>query len=276
MVSRNHVLLVTVLLLLGTLSLSSGSSAQQSQASKESKEVETIIDDMAKDLAALLTHPGIRNKLRVHVKKSSKREQIIFLDEFMADAVKEKGLPDQAKGRAKGLLDKSKGAKKRFSETNLKQVVVSPEIDVYFPVRDHRAKWTGGDDVLVAAGVIGDDHKQIKAYSAKTQEVIYISGDQPPAQPVIIVAPCEHESHEAQPVLKVGEVPQSKSAPPPEGEQSYTLVNYFKITDDKEPWYAGDPEIYVILGQRRAGSVFGSPKIHLKGQPARFLYTPSS
>ena len=265
MPTKAKVLCVTMFLLLCALNLNFGSSTQVSVPSQMPAEVTTTIDDLAKDLAALLANPGIRNQLRADINRSIKREKIVSLDEFLANASRVAGLPEQSRGKANDALNKARTAKQRFSQPNIRQFLVSPDIDVYFPVPNHRNRWTGSDDLLVAVGTLDENAQQIKVYSVRTQESRFISASAPPAEPVIIVAPCEHASHEATPILQKIDVPQSKSAPPPPGKKSWVATNYFKITDDNEPWTSGDPEIYVWVAQARTSRSLVTVKKYLNG-----------
>lgn len=241
---------------------SSAQAQEQESSSGAPAEVIATIDEFAKELAALLEHPGTRNQLRVAIEKSAKREHIVFLDELLASFEEGPALPEKARGKAKGLLEKANGAKSRFSKI---AALVSPEIDVYFPVKDHKAMWKGSDDLLVAVGTLEDEAKQIKVYSVKTQQAKFIDGGDPPAEPVIVVAPCEHESHEAQPILKDVDIPEVEPAPEPPGEHSWKVTNYFKITTTSEGWLMGDPEIYVWVVQARTNRTLMPAKKYLPG-----------
>ncbi|OGC90163.1 MAG: hypothetical protein A2W25_17475 [candidate division Zixibacteria bacterium RBG_16_53_22] len=227
--------------------------------------VNAELDGRAKELAALLADPGIRNHLRAEIKRSSRREQIIFLDEFLASASKLSGQSDKVRGKCDDALGKAKKAKQRFNQADIINALVSPEVDVYFPARDHRDKWTGSDDVLVGVGTLNGEAETIKAYSVKTQQSLSLNTTEPPASPVIMVSPCEHDSHEAPPPLETSDVPQSKSETPKEGKNSYLQTSYFKITNDHEPWTSGDPEIYVLVVQWYGTSTLTKVKIYLNG-----------
>ena len=265
MPTKAKVLYVTIFLLLCALNLNFGSSTQVSAPSQLPAEVTTTIDDLAKDLAALLANPGIRNQLRADINRSIKREKIVFLDEFLANATKIAGLPEQARGKANDASNKARTAKQRFSQPNIRQFLVSPDIDVYFPVLIHRNRWTGGDDLLVAVGTLDEKAAQIKTYSVRTQEARLISGAAPPAEPVIVVAPCEHASHDAPPILQNVDVPPVKPAPAPPGKHSWIATNYFKITTKSEGWTMGDPEIYVWVAQALTNRTLRKVQKYLPG-----------
>ena len=173
--------------------------------------------------------------------------------------------PEKVREKGDDGLGKAKKAKQRFNQADIINALVSPEVDVYFPARDHRDKWTGSDDVLVGVGTLNGEAETIKAYSVKTQQSLSLSTTEPPASPVIMVSPCEHDSHEAPPPLETSDVPQSKSETPKEGKNSYLQTSYFKITNDHEPWTSGDPEIYVLVVQWYGTSTLTKVKIYLNG-----------
>jgi hypothetical protein len=258
------VLSMTVLLILNSLILNSCSSSKQSKPrqspqevtdtavkrlpqSREATEIAKTMDDLAKELAGLLANPGIRNHLRSEINKSSKRENIIFLDEFLTSVVKVSGLPDQTLDKVRIALNNAKGAKRRFKRTNINQMLISSEIDVSFPVRNHRDKWTGSDDLLIASENLDENVQQITAYSVKTQTPMKISTASPPDIPILMVSPCEHHSHTPE-ILQISDIPPLESAPQ-KSPSSYIAVNYLKILNDYEPWHKGDPEIYVHFFQ---------------------------
>lgn len=262
---KKGVFSLAIFLVLSFIGLNFPSSAQVSSSGPLPPEIIASVDDLAKDLAALLSQPGVRNKLRVAINQSARREKIVFLDEFLTDVEKTTGLPDQARGKARGLLSKAAAAKKKFNEPAIKDILLSPEIEVYFPVRNHRDKWTGGDDVLVAVGTLDEKATQIKVYSVKTQKASYISAATPPSDPVIVVVPSEHASYEPGPILEDRDLPAEKPAPAPPGKNSYILTNFFYITTKSEPWIQGDPEIYVWVVQATTSRNIRKAKVYLPG-----------
>lgn len=228
-----------------------------------SDEVSITLDSLAKDLCGLLAHPGIRNHLRSEIKKSSKRENILFLEEFLSGLVKVQGLPEQARKKTVAVHGKAQSAKKRFNETNIREMLASPEIDVYFPVKKHQEKWTGNDDLLIGTGTLKES-KQIKVYSVKTGQSKMIGTSTPPQEPVLMVSPCEHQSHEAQPELQTQDVPAVQPGSD-DGQNSYIQTNYFYITTTSEPWYCGDPEIYTLVAQYSSAAHLVTVKKYLPG-----------
>lgn len=225
--------------------------------------VNCFMTKFTKNLNTLMSNQDIRSHLHTEINKSSKRENIIFLDEFLTSATKVSGLPEATRNKANKLLSKATIAKKLFSNPAFEKFMVSPEIDVYFPVSNHRDTWTGNDDLLIGVGVFNEDTKEIKAYSVKNGKVEKISTTVPSAKPMLMVSPCEHKSHESE-ILENIDTPEVAPVPSV-SQKGYIQTNYFKITDDSEPWWKGDPEIYVWVTQYSTTAQLQTVKKYLPG-----------
>jgi len=220
---------------------------QKSSVIRKAKKVDCVTKILAKKLTSLLAHPDIRNHLLTEINQSSKRENILFLDEFLTSTVNISGLPDQVRSKANKALKKVKVVKKLFSKTIFKQILVSPEIDLYFPVPNHRNEWSGNDELLIGIGSLDENVKEIKAFSVKTGRIRLLDTLAPPREPVLMLSPCEHQSHDPE-ILQISDIPPVEPAPQ-KSPNSYITVNYLKILNDYEPWHKGDPEIYVHFFQ---------------------------
>lgn len=253
-----------VLLLLAALILSSSSSVRLSSATRTTRRVACVTNILAKKLTGLLAHQDIRDHLRKEINQSSKRENILFLDEFLTSAVNISGLPDKVRSKVSKALNKAKVVKKLFSKPIFKQFLVSPEIDIYFPVQNHRNTWTGNDDLLIGIGTPNEAAKEIKAYSVKTGRIRMLDTIAPPAEPVLMLSPCEHQAHDKPPILETIDIPVEELTPD-KSERGYIQTNYFRISTTSEPWYKGDPEIYVLVAQYSSTAHLQTVKKYLPG-----------
>ncbi len=229
------------------LGLPSGLLAQgQSPAALNSE-----LEGLAQQLAQLVAEPGFRGFLRSEIAKSRNRENIVELDKFLARASRRPDVPPGLaafRQSARGV-----GSKLKFGDLE--------GLDLYIPVEAHRAKWRGGDDLLVAYAPVDDesDVSAIIAYDVRTGNRVTLDPTRTPTRVVLILAPEEHENHD----VPTGQPDRDQRTAGPEargreaaatnteGEgsgASYIGIRRIRIRDVKEPWYAGDAEIYVWFG----------------------------
>lgn len=244
--------------------LANGVAAQApANVANNMKQVNKDLEDLTKAISQLLKHPGFRGYLRSAIAQSKNREKILDLDEFLDRATKQSKMPP---GLAK-LKDEARKVRGKIKSSKLSDL---EGLDLYIPVGAQRAKWKGGENILVAYAPLGDekDIKQLVAYSVKDGKRVAISAAKAPQQVVIILAPEEHETHATKgrpekvkmpaanpkPHLK-GKKPEApKGMKEPGGGNSQIGIKYLKIYKDQEPWYKGDPEIYVQLAHRQGSS----------------------
>ena len=161
------------------------------QEAQEYAAINAELKGVAKEIAALLKHPGFRGQLRGEINGAKTSESILVLDKFLAKVAKQKKAPPG--------LNKARGASDKASQRIKNSTAWAFEgIDLYFPVEDHKAKWKGNEDLLVAYSPVTDEAtvKAIIGFSVKTQKKVTLDPTTPPATPVLIVAPEEHDSHE--------------------------------------------------------------------------------
>jgi hypothetical protein len=231
------------------LALPGGVRAQDEAAIQAAEEIEAInaeLDSLAREIAGLLSHPGFRGQLRGQINGSQHKEHIIELEGFLAAAASRPNMPPglaKASENAKGLADR----------------LGRPEglpngLDIYFPVQDHRDKWRGNEDLLVAYSPAGEEVGPVVAYSVRSGERMVLSAESPPETPVLVVVQEEHASHEQDEVAEEDGVPVIVDAPPGEGLlPDYLSASYIKIYNDREPWTRGDPEVYLLIGHTCGG-----------------------
>lgn len=229
------------------------------QTAFQSPEVraQATLDDLAQELAQLVAEPGFRGFLRSEIAQSKNRENIIELDEFLDRASKRPDAPP-------GLTEFVQSAKDAATQVKRARSSRLEGFDLYLPVAEHRAKWRGGDDVLVASAPLDDDDPgDVVAFEVKTGNRVTLDPGRVPSQIVLVLIPEEHDTHEApsgpgpdrdQRDVKphvTGREPPEEPVEGQESEGSYVGLRRILLGDIKEPWYAGAPEIYVNFGQRK-------------------------
>ncbi|MFN2571797.1 MAG: hypothetical protein ABR537_09335 [Gemmatimonadales bacterium] len=122
-------------------------------------------------------------------------------------------------------------------------------LEVYFPVPEHRAAWTGDDQLLVATALTDDDPPV--AFDVKGRRQL-LDPKNPPAMPVLALVPVETDFSRPparQTCLECGGGGGDVLPPPPPAAGLYMTKSHF--TQDFEGWLKGSPEFEVqILGQK--------------------------
>jgi hypothetical protein len=122
-------------------------------------------------------------------------------------------------------------------------------LEIYFPVPEHRAAWTGDDNVLVATGI--SDRDVPIAFDPRGGRHLLDPGT-PPATPVLALVPVETDFSVAparQTCLECDGGGADVQPPPPPAPGLYMTKAHF--VQDFEGWLKGAPEFEVhILGQQ--------------------------
>jgi hypothetical protein len=143
-------------------------------------------------------------------------------------------------------------------------------LEIYFPVPEHRAAWTGGTDILVASA--REDREAPVAYDVKGRRQV-LSPDTPPSTPVLALVPVETDFGPEGPVsLAVAPPPPPPPPPvPPPLPPSGLFMTYSHFVQDFEGWFKGSPEYEIhILGQ--AGTSDSLTDYQCAGEPAGGSY----
>jgi len=248
-----------VLLLILVLAIALPASVQRTkdqaqQTAQKKKEINSHLEMLAKEMAQALAHPGFRGLLQSEIAKSKNREQILESKTFLGKAVGQREVPP---GLQK-LRDRGKKTRELIRTSGIWDL---EGLDIYFPFEDHRKKWKGKRDLLVAFSPVDDeqDVAEIIAYSVKSGERMILDLEIPPETPVLVFAAEEHENHEIEPPpppTDEGAVkgPKPKVKKKDDSGNSYFGVRYLRIDDDQEPWWKGYPEIYSYYIQRGPSS----------------------
>lgn len=135
-------------------------------------------------------------------------------------------------------------------------------IDVYFPVDGHRQKMVENpqQDFLVTYydGYQDDQvERQFPAWNRSGNKIMLTTAA-PPETPVLVITQCEHNGkHEATAAALPCGDPDCGGGGGGGGGGSNPVailrVIHFRLMDDREPWTAGDPEIYVKAGYGNSG-----------------------
>ncbi len=226
--------------------MAQGASAQQAL------EINMEMDRLAQQTASALANPALRGFLAEETRASRNNEQMLFFQETLLKAQDRKelrvspGLINSLIGLAYDTEDKISAAVKG-QDTG---------VNIYFPVDEHRQNWRGEAELLVAFDPIGDEDEisTIVAYSVATGERVVLDPNVAPAVPTLVIAQDEHIKHDASAPLEESLRPRTEEKSPSDfttkaAGQFYLGIPQVNMRNDHEPWYRGDPEIYVLVGQ---------------------------
>lgn len=251
--------------------------------------IHNALSGVAQQLAATLTQPNIRNLLLAQVRASQKREQMMEMEEFLVVGSKRPDIPATAK--VTDLLASVRNTKNQIRGSRIRLGFAAQNIDLYFPVSQHRQNWQGNDDLIVAVPPLDEsDTAPILAYSVKTGQRVTLDPKTPPATPVVVVGACEHEDHERRQERR-----ESGIVPPPFQKRSQpgqlfdnekpvltrgkypgnsTIYGYYTgMKDDHEPWISGSAEIYVVLVQYCGGNWYKRCNVYYVDDTYKNYYT---
>lgn len=186
---------------------------------------------LARRLALALAEPGFRAAVKSRLDQSPFREKKVHFRRFL-----------QREGRA-ALRDMARinGEAESAVESDANGAVA---LEMYLPVPEHRASWTGGSDILVATE--REDGEPPVAFDIHGRRQL-LSPSRPPATPVLALVPIETDFDQptpAAPFVCCAGGP----APPTAPAGLYMTASHF--TQDFEGWLKGAPEYEIhILGQ---------------------------
>ncbi len=194
---------------------------------------------LARMVAKGLKNAAFRAYLKAQLDASPYREHKLQFETFLA----------ANGGRALREIATENGTSKDALASQAKAAIA---LEVYFPVAEHRAAWTGDENVLVATALTDDDPPI--AFDPEGRRQV-LDPKTPPATPVLAVVPVETDF--ARPPAKVveciddcgGGVIGDVTPPPPPPPGLYMTKSHF--VQHFEGWLKGSPEFEVhILGQK--------------------------
>ena len=197
--------------------------------------------ELAKMVAKGLKNPAFRAYLKAQLDASPYREHKLHFETFLA-----------ANGAR--ALRQIAGENGNAPEFLAKQAKQSIALEVYFPVAEHAAAWTGDERVLVATAIRDQDVPV--AFDPDGRRRL-LDPKAPPTTPVLALVPVETD-FAVRPALQAclelcneggdGGVTPPPPPPPPAPGLYMTKAHFVQ---DFESWLKGSPEFEVhILGQK--------------------------
>ncbi len=198
------------------------------------------LEQLARKFARALADPVFRAYVKAELDASPVVEHKLHFQRFLG----------KSGGRARRELARASGE----TESQVDQEAQSAlPAELYVPVPEHRSRWSGDAQVLVATAVADGDAPIAFDVTGNRQ---VLSPSEPPSTPVIALVPVETDFDRlAGPALQTcqpedacgggggggGSVPQ-----PPAG----LFMTYAHFVDDFEGWLKGNPEFEIhIMGQ---------------------------
>jgi hypothetical protein len=147
------------------------SAAKSTAPDADQKQLEQI----ARRLARALADPAFRLRLKQTLDQSPVREHKLHFQRLVTEG----GQP-----MAADLARLTGGGVSAVAA----EALAAPGLELYLPVAEHRARWSGGGNVLVATAL--HDHEAPVAFDVSGRRQV-LSPDRPPATPVLALVPVE-------------------------------------------------------------------------------------
>jgi hypothetical protein len=234
----------------------SGVGYESAEAAQRAKE-RTAMDRLAQRLAHALADPQFRTYLKDELDRSP----------FIENKLEFQTLLSRSNRRV--LRDIARLTGETESAVELDAANAIP-LEIYFPVPAHRARWTGGPDVLVASA--REDRDAPLAYDVKGRRQV-LSPDVPPDTPVLAIVPVETDFRSRDAISYAVDSPLPPPPPPvpPPTPPAGLYMTYAHFVQDFEGWFKGSPEYELhILGQ--AGTSDSLTDYQCAGEPAGEYY----
>ena len=192
--------------------------------------------ELARMVAKGLKNPAFRAYLKAQLHASPYREHKLQFETFLA----------ANSARALRQIAGENGGNLELVDRQAKRAIA---LEVYFPVAEHAAAWTGDERVLVATALRDDD--QPVAFDPDGRRHL-LDPNVPPATPVLALVPVETDFS-----IRPGRQTCIEDCggnpivlpPPPPAPGLYMTQSHFE--QDFESWLKGSPEFEVhILGQK--------------------------
>jgi hypothetical protein len=201
------------------------------------------LEQVARRLARALADPAFRVRLKRDLDRSPIREHKLQFQRLLTEGTS----PAAAEiGRLTG-----DGAPAVTAEA-----LAAPALELYLPVPEHRARWNGDGNLLVATAL--HDHEAPVAFDPSGRRQV-LSADAPPATPVLALVPVETDFGPAAGVKLSDVCPYGAADVLPQacgggigggGTSAGLWMTAASFTGTFEGWLKGGPEFEVhILGQ---------------------------
>ena len=234
-------------------------SAAQSQLPETRQQIRerSAMDRLARHLARALADPQFRAHIKAELDRSPFVEHKLHLQTLLG------------RSNRRVLRDVARLTRVAESAVELDAASAIP-LEIYFPVAEHRARWSGGPDVLVASARA--DREAPVAYDIRGRRRV-LSADTPPATPVLAIVPVETDFGPEGVIANAVTPPQPPPPPPspPPSPPAGLYMTYAHFVKDFEGWFKGNPEYELhILGQ--AGTSDSLTDYQCIGEPAGGYY----
>ena len=133
------------------------------------------LEQLAQRLARALADPAIRLRVKQDLDRSPVREHKLHFQRLLADGARP----------AAADIARATGAS---ASTVAAEALGAPSLELYLPVPEHRARWAGDANVLVATAL--NDHEAPVAFDASGRRFV-LDPDIPPSTPVLALVPVE-------------------------------------------------------------------------------------
>jgi hypothetical protein len=209
------------------------------------------LEQLAARLARSLADPAVRARVKQDLDRSPVREHKVQFQRLLAD------------GARPAAVEIARATGAPAAAVTAEALAASP-LELYLPVPEHRARWTGDANILVATAV--NDHEPPIAFDPSGRRFV-LDPDVPPATPVLALVPEETNFDGPEVVaapLAVEVCPQSAARTPapggiqaqgcaPGGSQPSARglwMTAASFVGTFEGWLKGAPEFEVhVLGQ---------------------------
>ena len=202
------------------------------------------LERLAQRLARALGEPAFRTRLKTALDQAPGVEHKVHFQRFLTTGSRP-AAADLARLNAEPV------------ETVTAEALGAITLEVYLPVPEHRARWSGGADVLVATAIHDDDAPV--GYDVRGRRV-QLDVAQPPRTPVIALVPAETDFAAPQPGAHAGPAPCpyrgeitaqcGSGGGGGTGTTPGLWMTYSSFTQTFEGWLKGSPEFEIhILGQ---------------------------
>ena len=202
-------------------------SSDQPQASRDTPSAAR--ERLARRLALALRDEQFRRQLKQDLDRSPVREGKLHFQRYAASS----------HGRATSAMARASGESGGAISLDAGR---ASSLELYLPVPEHRAAWTGDDRILVAT--TADERKAPVAFSPRGERIL-LSPTTPPDIPVLALVPAETDFDlDSRLAGFLGEGGGSSTPPPG------LYMTYSHLIETFEGWLKGSPEIEVhMLGQ---------------------------
>lgn len=230
---------------------------EESKALSKISNLRSVIPKFAKAFAEYLNDFEAQKFLENKIKNSDYVENIIEATELFQSQTELIQGNRKMKGSFKNLL-LNYGIKKDKEEISAWiNSLQFGEIDIYFPVKNHRENWSAGKDLLVA-GFVPDKHNEhipVAAYNIKGKKYL-LPQNKAPDIPTLVIYPSEkNKSYKTKSAgvnnIRYADTERPVDEPPPTGDNWYNCTwTGILVKHDYEGWLGGAMEIYLKIKYR--------------------------